>query len=59
MNIFKIHGGAGDILTSIPYMKAMGGGSVLILKNMKHVPEWHPVNHGGAEMLIPFLKSQK
>jgi len=58
MNVFKIHGGAGDILTSIPYMKAMGGGYVLVVKNMAGVPEWHPINHGGAEMLIPFFKSQ-
>jgi len=58
MNIFKIGQGAGDVLASIPYMKAMGGGYVLIVKNLSNVPEWHPMNHGGAEMILPFLKSQ-
>ena len=58
MNIFKIGQGAGDIIASIPYMKALGGGEVLIIKNLDSVPKWHPMNHGGAEMLIPFVKSQ-
>jgi len=58
MAVFKIGQGAGDILATIPYMKELGGGKVLIIKNLPTVPNWHPVNHGGAEMLIPFIKSQ-
>jgi len=60
MTVFKIGQGAGDILASIPYMKALGDGNnlVYIIKGLQTVPNWHPINHGGAEMLIPFIKSQ-
>lgn len=50
--------GAGDVLASIPYIKALGGQFVYHIINMPNVPDWHPVNHGGAQMLLPFLRSQ-
>ena len=60
MTKFKIGQGAGDIIASIPYMKALGDGNdlVYIVKDLQTVPQWHPINHGGAEMLIPFITSQ-
>ena len=54
----KIGQGAGDILASVPYIKARGGNFLYMVKNLPNVPGWHPVNHGGLELLIPFLQSQ-
>jgi hypothetical protein len=56
--VFKIAQGAGDILASLPYMQALGGGFIYIIKDIQTVPNWHPINQGGAEMLVPFIKSQ-
>lgn len=58
MKTVKIGQGAGDIMASIPYIKMMGGEFLYIIINLPNVPNWHPINYGGAEMLIPFLKSQ-
>ena len=58
MKTVKIGQGAGDMLASIPYIKALGGEFLYMVVNIPNVPDWHPVNHTGAHMLIPFLKSQ-
>lgn len=59
MKTVKIGQGAGDILASIPYIKALGGEYLYMVKNLPNVPDWHPINNGGAELIIPFLHSQK
>jgi len=56
--IVKVGHGAGDIMASIPYIKAMGGKFLHLVTQQPNIPDWHPVNHGGAQMLIPFLRSQ-
>jgi len=58
MKTVKIGQGAGDILSSIPYIKARGGEFLYMISHLPNVPDWHPVNHGGLQLLIPFLKSQ-
>ena len=58
MKTVKIGQGAGDIMSSIPYIKSMGGEFLYMVSHLPNVPDWHPVNHGGLEILIPFLKSQ-
>ena len=54
----KITQGAGDIISAIPYIKALGGEYVHLVINHPNVPNWHPINLGGADALIPLLKSQ-
>lgn len=58
MKTVKIGQGAGDIMASIPYIKLLGGEYLYMVYNLPNVPEWHPINHGGLNLLIPFLKSQ-
>ncbi len=58
MKTFKISQGAGDIISSIPYIKELGGAFGYLVINHPIVPDWHPMNHGGANALLPLLKSQ-
>ena len=58
MKTVKIGQGMGDILSSIPYIKMLGGQFLYMVVKLPNVPDWHPVNHGGAELLVPFLRSQ-
>jgi hypothetical protein len=54
----KITQGAGDIMAALPYIKALGGEHIYLVINHPNVPTWHPINHGGANALIPLLESQ-
>lgn len=54
----KIGQGVGDILAAIPCIKELGGEFLYMIVNLPGVPDWHPVNHGGAQLLIPFLQAQ-
>lgn len=58
MKTVKIGQGAGDILSAIPYIKILGGEYLYMVKNLPNVPDWHPVNFGGLELLVPFLQKQ-
>lgn len=60
--IAKISMRASDIIVAIPYMKALGVTDVLVVQGaviMYHVlPDWHPMNHGGVEYVLPFIRMQ-
>ncbi len=58
MKTVKITQGAGDIMATLPYIKMLGGEHIYLVINHPNVPTWHPINHGGADALKPFIESQ-
>ena len=58
MKTAKISQYVNEILTAVPYIKALGGEHLYMRYKVPGVPEWHPINHGAIEALIPFLEHQ-